>query len=180
MLRLLFLSSISVSLVGLSAGCGDDDCGPGGAPQSGLVAGDTDVQLNFGALVSGVNNDCSDPATPDIISLTIAGSQVGGPGLVTLCVPHPDLLSDGVPLDASTTGVRVIDLNGETNGCSYTLEPGRPTTGTVSASGLCDVGANKSGFALTVDGSLSLHQDCGTSSGTIAVSFDGTVAVAVP
>lgn len=179
MLRLLFLSSISVSL--LSAGCGDDDCGPGSAKESGLVAGNTDVALNFGSLTSGTNNDCPDPDAPaGVISLTITGSRVDGPGLLTLCVPRPDLLADGVPLDASKTGVRVIDLNAsEVDGCTYELAA-RPTLGTVTATGLCDAGANKSGFALTVDGNLSLDQDCGTATGTIAVTFSGTVAVAVP
>jgi hypothetical protein len=178
MRRFLILST-TIALA-LQAGCGGDDCGPGGAPSSGLVAGNADVAINFGGFMSGVNNDCSDPATPDIISLTINATQVGGAGLLTLCVPHPDLLADGVPLDRSTTGVRVVDLNGEADGCAYTLQGLRPTAGTVKASGLCDLGADKAGFALTVDGNLSLDRDCGTSTDTIAVTLSGTVAVAVP
>ena len=64
------------------------------------------------------------------------------------------------------------------SGCG--IESTRPTTGTVKASGLCDAGADKAGFALTVDGGISLRRTCPTATDTIAVSFVGTVAVAVP
>lgn len=179
MLRLRFLSTTSLALLASVSGCGDDDCGPGSAPDKGLVAGSSDVQLVFGSLISGTNNDCPDPQAPEgVISLTISGTRTDGSGIVTLCVPRPDLLPDGVPLGAS--GVRVIDLNAEADGCMFSLESARPTSGTVTATGLCDAGASSEGFALSVDGNVSLKRDCPTASDTIAVSFAGTVAVTVP
>jgi hypothetical protein len=37
------------------AGCGDDDCGPAGAPSSGLVATSDQATLTFGGLAAGLN-----------------------------------------------------------------------------------------------------------------------------
>ena len=95
MWRLLFLSSTSL-LVAVVA-CSDDGggtCGPKGANEFGLVATNgSDVALTYGGLQSGQNNDCSDPATPDIISLTVTGAQSGGTGIITFCIPHPDKLA---------------------------------------------------------------------------------------
>jgi hypothetical protein len=173
MLRLLFLSSISATLLS-STGCSDDACGPGSAPDNGLVAGDVDNKLTFGGLTSGANNDCPDPAPPPgVISLSISGSQSDGVGLITLCVPRPDQLSAGLPLG---TGVKIIDLRGEANGCMYSIEKTRPVTGTVKATGICDNGAS-GGYALTIDGHISLTKTCATSSETLAVNLVGTVAV---
>jgi hypothetical protein len=183
MQRLLFLSSTSLLLLASAPGCGDDDCGPGGAPSKGLTVANADVQFVYEGLMSGTNNDCPDPQAPEgVISLTISGTRVDGAGIVTLCVPRPDKLADGLPLGMS--GVRVIDLNAEVNAdCKYTLNAGRPPTGTASASGLCDAGANSAGFALTVDGALWLDLVCGNPPSvmnTIMAQFTGTVAVTVP
>lgn len=176
MVRLLFLSSISLVLVA----CGDDVCGPGSAPEFGLAASSADVTLVFGGLVSGQNNDCPDASAPaGVISLTLQGMQQNGPGLITVCIPRPDLLAKE-PAMLGSVSARIIDLNGEADGCSYAFESTRPVAGTLSASGLCDNGANKAGYAITVDGALSLRRVCPTTMDTIAVSFDGTVAVSVP
>ena len=173
MLRSLFLLTTSSLVV---AACGDDTCGPGSAQGAGLLASSADVVLNYGSLTSGPNNDCPDAAAPaGVTSLTIQGAQVGGPGLLTLCIGRPDLLASG-PLQLGTE-VRIIDLNGEANSCQYAFESARPVQGTASTSGLCDNGKNSAGYALTVDGALSLKRTCNTAIDTIAVTFDGTVAV---
>jgi hypothetical protein len=179
MQRLLFLSTISLALAALAA-CGDDSCGPGDAPDFGILASSADVTLTFGNLSSGQNNDCPDPAAPaGVISVTIQGSQQDGPGLLTLCIGRPDLLESGT-LPLGTAGVRIIDLRGDDpNGCMYTFDSSRPTTGNVLAKGLCDNGANAAGYSLTVNGNVSLKRTCVTTIDTIAVSFQGTAAVAV-
>lgn len=172
MLRLLFLLSISQTLL---SGCSSDECGPGDAPDSGLVAGDVNNNVTFGSLTAGANNDCPDPAAPSgIISVTINGVQTnGGTGLLTLCVPRPDKLAEGLTLGS---GVKIIDLTGEGNGCTYKLESTRPVTGTATATGVCDNGQSGN-YALTIDGKISLAKTCPASSETLAVNFVGTVAV---
>jgi hypothetical protein len=178
MQRSLFLSSTSLTLAALLGGCGDDTCGPGDAPDFGILASSADVTLTFGDLTSGLNNDCPDPAAPaGVVSVTIQGSQQNGPGLITLCVGRPDLLSAGsIPL--GTMGARIIDLRGDdATGCMYTFDSTRPVAGDVSATGLCDNGASSDGYALTVDGNVSLKRTCVTTIDTIAVSFAGTAAV---
>jgi hypothetical protein len=174
MWRLLFLSTTSVLAL---PGCGDD-CGPGGASPEGLVASSADVTLRYGGLLSGANNDCPDPAAPaGVVSLSLHGSQSGGTGLITLCMPRPDKLAGGS--GSLGTDLRIIDLNGDDGtGCTYALNAGRPVLGTVRTSGMCDVGTHPAGYALIVEGNLSLDRDCPTMSDTIAVAFAGTIAVA--
>jgi hypothetical protein len=171
MLRSLFLSSIS-----LLVACGDDVCGPGDAPEFGLVAGNDEVGVVFGNMMAGLNNDCPDPMAPSgVVSMTLQGTQQNGPGLLTLCIGRPDLLASGE--QTFGTAVRIIDLNGEVEGCTLAYESLRPVSGGATSKGLCDDGASSAGFALTVNGALSLRRMCPTMNDTIAVSFDGTVAV---
>lgn len=176
MQRSLFLSSTSLLFV-LTAGCGDDECGPpSGTQDAGLLASSADVILNYGNITSGPNNDCGelDPQT-GIVSLTLEGTQVDGPGRLTLCIRRPDKLQEGpVPLG---TGALIIDLDGMVGDCTYAFEAARPVTGEVTAEGLCDYGQNAAGYALTVDGALSLTRMCPTMNDTIAVTFAGTVAI---
>jgi hypothetical protein len=170
MLRLLFLSSISALV---ASGC-SDDCGPGGAPDFGLNASSSEVTLTYGNLTAGANNDCPDPMAPmGVISVTIAGTQKDGMGLATFCVPRPDLLDTGVNLG---TGFRIIDLNGDAEGCMFSLDP-TPVTGTAKANGICDNGKDSAGFALIVEGFVSLRRVCPTNTDNIQVSLAGTVAV---
>jgi hypothetical protein len=174
MRRLLFLSSIS----GLVAtGCGDDSCGPGDAPKTGLLASSADVTLTYGNLTAGANNDCPDPDAPaGVVSLTIGGTQTDGTAIVTFCLPRPDQLAQ---MDLQLgTGLRIIDFNGEKDGCMFTIEGTRPVTGTVHATGLCDNGKDSAGFALGIDGNISLRRNCPTMTDTIAVTLEGKVAVA--
>jgi hypothetical protein len=179
MLRSLFLSSTSFLLVVLvgAPGCSDDACGPPkGAQDAGLLASSADVVLNYGNITSGPNNDCPVADAPEgVISLTLQGNQLEGTGLLTLCIPRPDLLQKGTrQLGAD---VRIIDLSGDKDGCTYTFEQLRPATGDVSVEGMCDNGRDLAGYAITIDGALSLKRTCATMNDTIAVSFTGTVAV---
>lgn len=175
MWRLLFLSSISGGF--LATGCGDDECGPGSAPAVGLIASSADVTLTYGNLSSGANNDCPDPDLPigEIVSVTIEGTQQDGASIITFCLPRPDKLqTQDLPLG---TGLRIIDFNGEKDDCTYAFEGSRPVTGTVHSIGLCDNAKNPAGWALGIDGNISLRRTCPTTTDTIAVSLRGTVAV---
>lgn len=175
MRRLRFLSIISGVL---AAGCGgDDECGPGDAPATGLVAGNADVSLTYGNLTSGANNDCPDPMAPEgVISLTIEGTQADSASLIVFCLSRPDLLQS-MDLPLGTSGLRIIDFNGMKDDCTFAFESSRPVTGTVHATGLCDNGEDPAGWALGINGNISLRRTCTTATDTIAVTLSGTVAV---
>ena len=177
MLRSLFLSTTSLLILVGAPGCSDDACGPPkGTQDAGLLASSADVVLSYGNITSGPNNDCPVMDAPTgVISLTLQGTQVDGPGLLTLCIPRPDLLQNGTR--QLGTDVRIIDLSGDKDGCTYTFEQLRPATGDVSTEGMCDNGKDLAGYAITIDGNLSLKRMCATVNDTIAVSFAGTVAV---
>jgi hypothetical protein len=198
MSRSRFLSIISgggaAAIVACSGGHSgpkpDGACGPGGAGTDGLVASSTnpDVMLTYGALQGGANNDCPDPSAPaGVVSYTISGSQTdnGGGGLVTMCIPRPDLLPMGLTLgfagSDSVAGVQLIDFDGAVlaTGCTFSLST-VPPTGTVSASGECNDGTNAAGFAISVFGTVTLTETCagsGSSTGVV-MSLGGTIAVA--
>jgi len=185
-------SLLSLALAGLAAaasslavsGCGDD-CGASGAPRTGLLASGAQVTLNYGDLSSGINNDCPDPGAPDgVISLTIAGKQTTDPaGLITFCVPRPDLLMQGqrsLGVSLSTADIRVVDIQGNANNCTFKLDPAQPPTGSVSATGVCDAGTSSDGFALSFDGGLSLRRTCGATIDNVSVTLRGRIAVTGP
>jgi hypothetical protein len=164
------------------AGCSDDACGPGGAPGAGLVASSTMFELVYEDLSSLIANDCPDPAAPEgVISLTIEGHQTGNPaGLITLCVPRPDLLMQGdrtLGAEPSSADIQVVDLTGNTSGCSFLLDNARPPAGTAQATGVCDNGDSPEGFALSFDGEISLRRTCFSSTDTVTVFLRGRVAV---
>ena len=125
--------------------------------------------------MSGQNNDC--PGTPGVVSLTITGAQTGsaGFGIVTFCVPRPDLLA-GAPARLGS-GVEVVDLTGADASCSYAFDATAEPTGTVSSTGLCDNGSNAAGFTLIFDGGLSLDRTCGSAKDTVTVTLTGSVDV---
>jgi hypothetical protein len=175
MQRLLFLSSIS----GLVASGCSDDCGPpSNASAQGLIVSSADVKLTYGNITTSPNNDCRDPMAPaGVISLTLEGSQVDAATtrLLTLCIPRPDLLAK---MDtAFGDNIRIIDLNGEKDGCTYEYESARPATGTVHAIGMCDNGTHAAGYALGFEGNLSMRRTCPTMSDTIALEVGGVVAI---
>jgi len=122
-----FHSSISLALLLLlapaSACDGEESCGVGDAPATGLVASATGV------------------------SLTLAD-------------------------------VRVIDLTGTADGCTYDFESTQPApTGTVTATGVCANGTDPAGFALTIDGTITVKRTCGATVDAVALALAGTVAV---
>jgi hypothetical protein len=178
MWRSLFLSLISIATLG---GCSDDSCGPGDAPKVGLVAGSADVTLTFGNMTSRAGNDCPDASAPaGVVAVSIEGTQSDGTGLITLCVPRPDLLMEGnrsLGHTISSADIRIIDLHGSSGTCTYALDSSRPPTGTGSGSGVCNNGIDKAGFAIELDGAISLRRTCGATIDTVAVKLTGSVAV---
>ena len=184
--RSRFLSSTSVALVAL-AGCGDDECGPMGAPSSGLTVSSADVTLVYENLTSLAGNDCPDPAAPaGVVSISIEGHQVGNPtGRLTLCIPRMDLMTPGSAHSLGTASsmadvenVRIIDMSGEFEGCTFAFDSSRPPTGNVGGIGVCGNGDSDAGFALDIDGNLSLRRTCGSTIDSVAVQVTGKIAVA--
>lgn len=167
-----------------TAGCGED-CGPGGAPETGLVLAGADVNLEYGALSAVPGGDCPDPMAPEgVVSLTILGDAVGGTGSLTFCVPRPDQMMEG-PLTLGRIGnqdagseFRIAVLSGMAAGCSYTFDSTRAPTGTASASGVCDNGDSPNGFAIELDGAFRLRRTCGTTTDFVDATLRGRVAVA--
>lgn len=171
---------IAAAIAG-AAGCGDDSCGPGGAPDTGLVASSSAVTLSYGQLTGGLNNDCpASDAPAGVTSMTIGGPQQGGQGLITLCVGRPDLLGKqalALGFDAAAP-VRIFDLTGSSNGCTFKVDRTMPATGMAQASGLCGNGSDAAGFALAVDATVSLTRTCGATVDSVPVMLHGRVAVA--
>jgi hypothetical protein len=170
--------------LGSAAGCGGgggDSCGPGGAPDSGIVASGGGLTLTYGQLRGSPNRDCPSAGAPaGVISLSIDGKQTdtGASGLITLCIGRPDLLaSQSLPLGAD---VHLVDLSGTANGCMLTVDRSQPPGGTASASGLCGNGSDAAGFALVLDATVALTRTCGTTVDTVPVTLRGRVAVAGP
>ena len=168
--------AVSLALAACPGDDGDGDCGPGAAPPDGLRVFGDGFEARYTMLQAGANNDCPDPNAPaGVISLTIAGIQDGiEPGLITLCVPRPDLFDQATPLG---TGALLVDLIASTAGCTIDLTP-TPPVGTARASGLCDDGADPAGFALSVSGTVSVDRLCGGTTDTVSLQLMGDVAVA--
>jgi len=166
-----------------ATGCGDDaTCGTMGAPSAGLTASSAEVTLEFGNLTSLAGNDCSDPAVfPDVVSISLEGGQTnGGQGLFTLCIPRPDLLTSGprtLGVFNSMADIRIIDLTGDADGCTFALDSTSPPTGSGSGEGVCDNGNDPAGFAISLDGTISLRRTCGATVDTVDVVLAGRVAV---
>ena len=159
-----------------------DECGPSDAPDDGVVVTGVGVELTFGGMIAGLNNDCPINGTPEgVISMTIAGAQAGNPtGLFTLCVPRPDQLNGGFDLGiddpaSEDPAIRVVDIVGTDVDCSYELAAAAPT-GTAHSEGLCD-SAGTGGFALVLDGEITLTRTCGATIDSVVVSLSGRVAV---
>jgi len=146
---------------------------------NGLAASSADVTLTFTGLTAGANNDCPDPAAPTgVTSLTIMGTQEGGTGLFTACVPRPDLLGTPATFGTSLTSeFQIQDVAGTANNCTYALDRTHVPTGTAQGLNLCGNGVDKAGFILLVNGFISLTRKCGATTDSIAVGLDGRVAV---
>jgi hypothetical protein len=172
---------ITSGLLG-AAGCTDDHCGPSGAPTVGIVAAGTGVSLTYGTMSGGLNNDCPAADQPNgVVSMTIDGAQDGGPGLFGICISRPDKLANGpqnLGPDAPTSEIRLVGISGNANGCTFAIDTTKPITGTATSSGLCGNGADSAGFALVLDGALTLKRTCGATVDSVAVTLRGRVAVA--
>lgn len=153
-----------------------------GEPSSGLAASSVDVVLTYGNLSALAGNDCPAADAPaGVVSLSIEGTQTDGSGgLITLCVPRPDLLVDGnrsIGGSLSMADVRIFDLSGSYNNCTFTLDSTRPPTGKAAGIGVCGNGTDPSGFALDIDGAVSLRRTCGATVDSVSVTLVGKVAV---
>jgi hypothetical protein len=188
--RFLSSTSLLIAAAGASSGtgCGSSDggsCGPGDAPDAGLVASGSPVALTYGHLSGGLNNDCPAAGAPTgVVSMSIMGMQTdaGGGGLFTLCIGRPDQLATqalGLGFD-TTAAVRVVDLSGTADGCTFDIDHSQLPTGTASTTGLCDNGRNAAGFALTLDATLMLTRMCGSTNDSVPVTLRGRAAVAGP
>jgi hypothetical protein len=179
-----FLSAISLAgALCLLSGCPNEtQCGIGGAPEAGLLVTGTDVALEFGDLEYGQNNDCPIVSAPEgVISVTIAGRQVGGTGLITFCIPRPDLSNGGEQLIADdptlqTPEIRVVDIIGDADGCTFSFDDAVQPTGGANTRGLCEAGANLDGFAFEIDGTAQLTRTCGVNVDTVIVTLSGRTA----
>jgi hypothetical protein len=187
--RFLWCTSLSIAaalgLGAVAAGCGggDDNCGPGGAPDVGVVASGTGVSINYGTLSGSPNRDCPDTAAPDgVISLSIMGTQSGGSGLITLCIGRPDLLAKQALSFGAEPGAQVhlVDLNGSASDCTMKVDRTTAPTGTATSSGMCGNGGDPAGFALVLDASLTFTRTCGTTVDSVPVTLRGRVAVTGP
>jgi hypothetical protein len=155
-----------------------------GASSTGLAVSSADVTIVYENLTSLAGNDCPDPDAPEgVISISIEGQQVGNPnGLLTLCIPRMDLMVAGsghtIGTSQSMADVRIFDMSGEHEGCTFAFDSTRPPTGNVGGIGVCDNGDSEAGFALDIDGNVSLRRTCGSTIDSVAVEFKGKIAVA--
>jgi len=175
------ISLLAVTLAAGCAGCGDDECGTMGAEPAGLTAASAEVTLTFGNMTSLLGNDCPavDPP-PGVVSLSVEGTQTDGTGLFTFCVPRPDLLESGqrsLGTSLSMAEIRLFDLTGTFNNCTFTLDSTRPPTGFAGAIGVCANGVDPAGFGIDFDGAVSLRRNCGGTIDSVAVTLTGLVAV---
>jgi hypothetical protein len=178
MSRLPFLLTISAVL---ATGCHTEDtCGIGDASDSIPLTG-SGLTITYDTFQGGANNDCPDPNAPEgVVSITIEAKQADGTSadFLTFCIPRIDELSQGGTIGTATTGdVRVIDVDGTSGGCTVNLDAATPPTGSASASGVCANGTDASGFALTLDGMVSVEKNCAGAIEVTTMTIAGTVAV---
>lgn len=175
-------SRFVLALAAGSAGCGDDECGPMGAESAALIASSAEVTLTYGGLSALAGNDCPAVDPPaGVVSLSVEGTQTDGTGLITFCIPRPDLLESGMRTlgtSLSMADVRIFDVSGSANNCTFTLDSTRPPTGFAGALGVCGNGTDGAGFGIDFDGAISLRRTCGSTIDTVAVTLTGLVAVA--
>jgi len=154
-----------------------------GAASSGLVASSSDVTLTYGNLTSLAGNDCPAVDPPaGVVSVSVEGTQTDGTGLITFCIPRPDLLESGMRglgTSLSMADIRIFDLTGSFNNCTFTFDSTRPPTGFAGALGVCGNGVDPAGFGIDFDAAVSLRRTCGATVDTVAVTLTGLIAVAL-
>jgi len=138
--------------------------------------------LTFGGLTSLAANDCTLPGMPNgVVSISLEGNQTDGSGRITLCIPRPDQLNGGMRSLGTATSmaeIRIIDLNGAAQSCTFTIDSTQQPTGTGGAEGVCANGTDAAGFALDLDGGLMLRRDCSGTKDTVPATIKGRIAVA--
>jgi hypothetical protein len=170
------------------AGCPGDDavCGFGDAPVDGVVVAGGADSFEYGGFLAGQNNDCPAQDAPGgVVSLTVFGAQVDGSAFVTLCLPRPDLIESGTAYALSpdlqpvpdADRVQLIDVDADhADDCAWSL--GGAPSGTATFEGLCEGGVDAAGFALTLDGTVTVQEVCGAEPPTdVEVTLTGTVRV---
>ncbi len=164
------------------AGCGgDDECGPGDAPADGVTAL-ANGTVTFGSFTSSPNNDCT---TGEQTSLSIEGIQVSPEpvGAITpkiaFCIPLPDSVgTEPMALGFDDTDpVRLVDVNASVDPCTYRLNFTVDPSATITFSGYCGDGIDDAGYAITLAGSVTLRETCGTDLDTFSVDLAGSAAV---
>ena len=179
MWRSLFLSTTSLLCFVACSDDGGGSCGTKGGAAFGLVATNgSDVSMTFGGMTSSANNDCPDPAgaPAGVISLTVVGTQSGGTGIVTFCIPRPDTLM-------TTPGrlgfdVKIIDLKGDNASCTLKIDTTTIPSGNVTSDGMCNNGQGSAGYALAFEGHVVFTRMCNGTSDSVPAELSGTVAVA--
>ena len=186
MSRAWIAASVAALALALAA-CSDDggpSCGPGPAPVAGItviVGGET---VTYGGFAASVNNDCTIQGS-GVISVSVHGTQVGGTGALTLCLPRPDLLgADAVPFaptrlppDAADR-VQLVDLSATlAAGCTIARDPAGVPAATAAFAGYCAGGTDPAGYALTLAGTVGVKKTCAGGTTDAAGAVAGTVAV---
>jgi hypothetical protein len=183
-------AALAIALAGALLGaCGDDagdTCGPGAAPADGITLTVGAEQVTYGGFSASVNNDCTISGS-GVISVTVHGRQVGGTGVLTVCLPRPDLLGAGpVALSPGRTPpeagdrVQLIDATATmAGGCAVSRDPAVPPAATATFTGYCDGGADPAGYALGFDGTISLQSTCAGGPTAVSATLAGTAAVVV-
>lgn len=161
----------------LAAACGGDDdetCGPGDAA-GGLAVGD----LTFDDFRSSPNNDCTPMQGREPTSVTIQGDQSApdGAGFLVLCLPRPDEIG-GDPISlADTDRVQVVDLFGkDADDCTVRVDDASDAS--VTFTGFCADGTDDAGYALALEGTISVTRTCGVDDPVAEdLEVSGTTAV---
>lgn len=185
--RAVATTAACLVVAALAAGCSDDaQCGPGAAPADGLtvtIAGET---VTYGGFTASINNDCT-VAGSGVISVSVHGTQVGGTGTLTLCLPRPDLLG-GEPVALAPTRlppdpgdrVQLIDASATlAAGCSVVRSSSSAPSATATFTGYCAGGTDPAGYALGWTGTIGLRRTCPAGMDDVAGTVGGAVAVAV-
>ena len=160
--------------------CSDSDseqCGipsdTGTAAFAGLSVSVDDISISYGNFLSSPNNDCPTDGSPT--SLTVTATQttpdVDTTYFFTICLPRPELLNgNGATLSlANETEAILVDVNGESDGCTYKRDAG-PATGTITSSGFCDNGTHPDGYLLSISGTVPGIETCGVGDEAIETS----------
>jgi len=166
--------AVALGALALAAGACSDPatCGAGDAPADGIALTGAGLEVRYTGLRASQNNDCNPT------SITLQGTQVGATSRFTLCIRDPDQLA-GTPTTLGV-GVEVVDVRGAVGDCTVTLDgAGAPPSGSASAAGLCDGGVHPDGFALSLDGEVSITRTCtGMPPEALRVKLAGRAAIA--